>query len=144
MLTVDSLVQVMDSIKHITTESANNTATDSYQWAYWLGGALAVGAIAALGILRYNKFSKEEKALKQKMKTGEVDFDGVINSAFHSKKLADELKRKCHPDLFSTQPELIGKATEIFALVVKNQYDYKALLKLKERAEKELFVHFKI
>ena len=56
--------------------------------------------------------------------------------------LYDLLKKKCHPDRFSTQPELVEKATEIFALIVKNKYNHQALLELKERAEKELNIHF--
>ena len=139
MNATDSLVQVMDTIKNVTSVTGDATSVKSYQWAYWLGGALALGVIA-LGYLKRRK--SEQDLLKQKMKGEKVDFDGVIHSAFHSKELYDMLKVKCHPDRFSTQPELIRKATEIFALIVKNKYNYQALSELKVRAEKELFIHF--
>ena len=136
----DSLVQVMDTIKNVVNATSNSAASgDSYQWAYWLGGILAAGVIA-LGVLK-NRNAEQEK-LKKKMKSGNVDFDSVINSAFHSQEMYDLLKKECHPDRFATQPELVEKATEIFALIVKNKYNHQALLELKERAEKELNIHF--
>lgn len=140
MNTTDSLIQVMDTVKNIVdTTSKNISHGNSYEWAYWLGGFLAVGIIA-LGLLKQQTSEKEK--LKQKMKTGEVDFNGVISSAFHSQELYDMLKKKCHPDRFSNCPQLIDKATEIFSLISKNKYNHKALLKLKERAEKELKIDF--
>ena len=140
MNTTDSLVQVMDTVKNVVNATSNNAVSgDSYQWAYWLGGILAAGVIA-LGVLKSR--NAEQEKLKKKMKSGNVDFDSVINSAFHSQEMYDLLKKKCHPDRFSTQPELVEKATEIFALIVKNKYNHQALLELKERAEKELNIHF--
>lgn len=136
----DSLVQVMDTVKNVANATSNSTASgDSYQWAYWLGGILAAGVIA-LGVLKSR--DTEQEKLKKKMKSGNVDFDKVINSAFHSQEMYDILKTKCHPDRFIGNPDLIAKATEIFALISKNKYNQEALLKLKERAEKELGIHF--
>ena len=131
----------MDTVKNIAAATSDNVSSsgDTYQWAYWLGGLLAAGVIA-LGLLK--RRNAEQNVLKQKLKKGKIDFDGVINSAFHAQEMYDLLKKKCHPDRFSTQPEQVGKATEIFALIVKNKYDYKALCQLKERAERELNIHF--
>lgn len=141
MNTTDSLTQVMDTVKNaVSTATTNAPQDDSYQWAYWLGGVLAAGAIA-LGVFKHR--SSEHYRLKRKLKSESVDFDGVINNAFHSQELYNELKKKVHPDRFSTQPELIDKATEIFALIVKNKFNHKALCELKVRAERELGVEFK-
>lgn len=140
MNTTDSLTQVMDTVAQAANAAATNTTQGgSNQWAYWLGGVLAAGVIA-LGLLKHR--SSEHYQLKQKLKDGSVDFNGVINSAFHSQEMYDLLKKKVHPDRFSTQPELVDKATEIFALIVKHKYDHKTLCELKERAEKELNIKF--
>lgn len=140
MNTTDSLTQVMDTVKNTVATAVTSTSQgDSYQWAYWLGGVLAAGVIT-LGLLKHR--SSEHYRLKQKLKSESVNFDGVINSAFHSQELYDELKKKVHPDRFSTQPELIDKATKIFALIVRNKFNHKALYELKLRAEKELGVKF--
>ena len=88
------------------------------------------------------RWNPEQEEIKRKWKKGEVDFDAVINSAFHSQEMYDRLKKKCHPDRFATQPELLGKATEIFALITKHKYDYAMLCELKEKAERELNVKF--
>lgn len=140
MNTMDSLTQVVDTVKNaVSTTTTNITQEDSYHWAYWLGGVLAAGVIS-LGLLKHR--NSEYYRLKQKLKSESVDFDGVINNVFHSQELYDELKKKVHPDRFVTQPELINKATEIFALIVKNKFNHKTLCELKERAEKELSLKF--
>lgn len=142
MRTTDSLIQVMDTVTNaVNTATTNTTQSDSHQWAYWLGGVLAAGVIA-MGLFKHR--DSEHYKLKNKLKKETVDFDGVINNAFHSQELYDILKKKVHPDRFSTQPEMIDKATEIFALIVKNKFNHTALNELKERAEKELGVKFKI
>ena len=97
MHTTDSLTQIMDTMNQV----GNVASDDSYQWAYWLGGLLAAGVIA-LGVLK--RRNAEQAALKRKWQKGEVDFDAVINSAFHSQEMYDLLKKRCHPDRFSTQP----------------------------------------
>ena len=140
MSIMDSLTQVMDTVSNVTQPIATNTSTNgSYQWAYWVGAALAT-CVIALGLLK--KKNSEQDVLKKKMKEGDIDFGNVINSAFYSKELYDILKKKCHPDRFAGNPVLIEKSTEIFAFITKNKYDHISLLKLKERAEKELFVKF--
>lgn len=139
MNTTDSLIQVMDTIRTVTEATNGTPSGDSHQWAYWLGGLLAAGVIA-LGVLK--RRNTEQEKLRKKMKSGNVDFDSVINSAFHSQEMYDMLIRKCHPDRFSTQPELVKKADEISKLIVANKFNHQALLELKEMAEKELGIHF--
>lgn len=139
-MNTDSLTQVMDTVKNVANATGNANPPDAHSWTYWVGGALALGVIVFAAALKQRNPKRE--ALKQKLKSGTVDFDGLMNSAFHSQELYDELKKKCHPDRFSTNPRLVEKATEIFALITKNKYNYQALAELKERAEKELHVKF--
>ena len=63
--------------------------------------------------------------------------------SFKAKALYDKLKRVCHPDKFAKNEILTQKATEIFSLMVRNKHNYSELLKLKERAEKELNINIK-
>ena len=99
MSIMDSLTQVMDTVSNVTQPIATNTSTNgSYQWAYWVGAALAT-CVIALGLLK--KKNSEQDVLKKKMKEGDIDFGNVINSAFYSKELYDILKKKCHPDRFA-------------------------------------------
>lgn len=139
-MNTDSLTQVADTVQHMANATGNANPPDAHSWIYWVGGALILGIIALAAALK--RRTPQQEALKQKLKSGTVDFDGLMNSAFHSQELYDELKKKCHPDRFSTNPQLVQKATEIFALITKNKYNYQALAKLKERAEKELHVKF--
>lgn len=131
----------MDTIKNVVVNTAttNTSQADAAQWPYWIGGVLAAGVIA-LGVLKHR--NSEHYRLKKKLKSESVDFDQVINNAFHSQELYDELKKKVHPDRFAAQPELIDKATEIFALIVKNKFNHTALSELKKRAELELNIKF--
>ncbi|MBQ8531174.1 MAG: hypothetical protein IJ430_08455 [Parabacteroides sp.] len=139
MNSIDSLTQVVDTLTNTVNTTAKVSQTESYQWVYWLGGAIAI-ALVSYGIVR--RRSSKYFQLKQKMKSEPVDFNGVINNAFYSQELYDMLKKKCHPDRFSTNPILEEKATKIFALIVENKYNYKALSLLKSRAEKELNITF--
>lgn len=139
-MNTDSLTQVADTMQYMANATGNANPPDAHSWIYWAGGALTLGIIALTAALK--RRTPQQEALKQKLKSGTVDFDGLMNSAFHSQELYDELKKKCHPDRFSTNPQLVQKATEIFALITKNKYNYQALAKLKERAEKELHVKF--
>ena len=45
---------------------------------------------------------KKRKEVKDKLKSGHIDFENTINSAFNSKPLYDKLKVLCHPDRFAS------------------------------------------
>lgn len=47
---------------------------------------------------------KKRKEVKDKLKSGHIDFENTINSAFNSKPLYDKLKVLCHPDRFANTP----------------------------------------
>ena len=59
----------------------------------------------------------------------------VIESIASAKALHKELIRKAHPD---KNPEKVDLAQELSELINVNRFNYRELLKLKERIEKEL------
>lgn len=61
--------------------------------------------------------------------------NNVVESIVKSKMLYKELIRKSHPDKHPQKDELAKEFTE---LVNNNRYNYRELLKLKERIENEL------
>lgn len=93
-------------------------------------------------LLAYFARKKEIRKAKKKVLEEDIDFDNIVSSAFHAKKLYDELKTVCHPDRFHDS-ETIAKATELFQLIVQNKGNYDELIKLKERIYKELPINAK-
>ena len=93
-------------------------------------------------LLAYFARKKEIRKTKKKVLEEDIDFDNIVSSAFHAKKLYDELKTVCHPDRFHDS-ETIAKATELFQLIVQNKGNYDELIKLKERIYKELPINAK-
>lgn len=92
--------------------------------------------------LQYIARRREINKGKKKIFEEQIDFDNIVSSAFHAKKLYDELKIICHPDRFHDL-ETITKATELFQLATQNKGNYNALVKLKERIYKELPINEK-
>ncbi len=132
----DSLV--IDSVKNVMQSKSTN-GTD-VTWIYYTV-ALVMTIAIVLGIIAYFRSDRYKMKKKLKDKNTSVDFDGVMRSAFMAKDLYDQLKGKCHPDKFATEPEKMKVATEIFALLVKNKHNYDELCKLKDRAIKELNIN---
>ncbi len=85
---------------------------------------------------------KKRKEVKDKLKSGHIDFENTINSAFNSKPLYDKLKVLCHPDRFASTP-LEREANAIFQEIQVNRYDYSKLMDLKDLAIKTLHINFK-
>lgn len=128
-------------ISSIINETEAHAPSTHKEWLYVL--LLIILASIVIGLLAYfrsDRYKKKRALLKQEEN---VDFNNVMNNAFLSKQLYDELKSRCHPDKFATDEALSVKATEIMALIVKNKHNYKELLDLKERAVKELGINFK-
>ena len=67
-----------------------------------------------------------------------IDFDNIVNSAFHSSDLYNRLKVKCHPDRFANDIKKQTIALELFQLINKNRNNIKALEELKLDAESKL------
>lgn len=85
---------------------------------------------------------EKRKEVKDKLKSGHIDFENTINSAFNSKPLYDKLKVLCHPDRFASTP-LEREANAIFQEIQINRYNYSKLMDLKDRAIKTLHINFK-
>lgn len=136
----DTLIQ--DGIKLAAQAVAKSTETNEpTNWWMWLAIA-EFGLIAFLilkGKLKLKETAKQHfknESLKQ-----DIDFNNVIISSFHSTQLFDELKRKCHPDLFSTEKEKNIIAENIFQEITKSRNNVKRLLELKEEAIQKLNIN---
>lgn len=93
-------------------------------------------------LLAYFARKKEIRKAKGRVLEEDIDFDNIVSSAFHAKKLYDELKAVCHPDRFQ-DAETVSKATELFQLVTQNKGNIDALLQLKVRIYNELPIRTK-
>lgn len=72
--------------------------------------------------------------------TANVDFSAITHDWEKSKRLYDVLKKKCHPDLYTGKQNEV--ATQLFQMLMEKKYNYAELLKIKERAERELGATF--
>jgi len=72
--------------------------------------------------------------------TSNVDFSAITHDWEKSKHLYDVLKKKCHPDLYTGKQNEM--ATQLFQILMEKKYNYAELLKIKERAERELGATF--
>jgi hypothetical protein len=87
------------------------------------------------GKLRIIQKMREQK--REILSKDNIDYDNIIKSSFNSQSLYDSLKKKCHPDRF-LEKEKNAIATEIFARIVENKYNYQALQEIKDDAETKL------
>ncbi|MCQ2304588.1 MAG: hypothetical protein MJZ97_06325 [Bacteroidales bacterium] len=99
--------------------------------------------IALLIFRKSDKRTDEKSKIKNDVKNeGDINFDNTLMSAFHSKKLYDELKTKCHPDRFVGDDEKMAIANTIFQEITKNKRNFQKLEELKIEAEEKLNVNF--
>ena len=70
-------------------------------------------------------FLNKNKALRE----SDSEMDNVIDSMFNSKPLYDELKVKCHPDLFMDE-EKKEKAQSLFQKLQKSKHKEFRLLRI--------------
>ena len=84
----------------------------------------------------------ESQQYKQEVmsETANVDFSTITHDWDKSKRLYDILKKKCHPDLYTGKQNEV--ATQLFQMLMEKKYNYAELLKIKERAERELGATF--
>ena len=134
----DTLQVAKETInKSITSE--NN---EQINWWLWV----AIIEFLIIIFLMLKQRFKPKDSIKQKFKkeslSQEIDFNNIINSSFNSKQLYDDLKVKCHPDLFPTDKEKNIIAENIFQEITKNQNNVKRLIELKEEAKQKLNINF--
>ena len=119
--------------------SPNN---EEINWWFWI----AIIEFIFILFLVLKQFKKPRDTQKQKFKEEsleqEIDFNNIINSSFNSKQLYDELKVKCHPDLFPTDVEKNLIAEKLFQEITENQNNVKRLIELKELAKQKLNINF--
>lgn len=129
-LEIENLLPIVETTKELNK-----------MWLYCIIGVILF--FICLIWMLWTYFHSERMGLKHRLQQQEkeLDFKNIMDSAFGAKKLYDDLKGKCHPDNFSTNLILFDKATEIFALIVENRYNYRELILLKERAKRELNIN---
>jgi hypothetical protein len=125
--------------KSIVSES-----NEHINWWMWI----AIIEFVFIVFLIIKQKNKPKDTIKQKFKKEsleqEIDFNNIINSSFNSKQLYDELKVKCHPDLFPTDKEKNLIAENLFQEITENQNNAKRLIELKEEAKQKLNINYKI
>lgn len=138
----DSITQVTDTLRKSASTVIPGTETNSWEMiSLALIVALIIVAITIV-ITKRHKTHKNNIPInnlrKQVNQDGDIDFGNIMNSAFLSKALYDELKVKCHPDRFVSDPIKQQLADDLFQRVTQNKVNYKVLLELKKKAEETL------
>ena len=126
--------------KAITNSSKIVVATtDIWMW-------IAILEFIIICFLFLTSTLKKKQSSKQRFKDEtlgqDIDFNNIINSSFHSTKLYDELKIKCHPDKFYADPKLNSMATKLFQEITKNKTNIRRLQELKLEAQQKLNIKF--
>lgn len=87
---------------------------------------------------RHLSCKSEKQQYKQDVikETSNVEFSAITHDWEKSKRLYDVLKKKCHPDLYTGEKNVV--ATQLFQMLTERKYNYTELIKIKERGEKEL------
>ncbi|MCL1934210.1 MAG: hypothetical protein FWF53_10430 [Candidatus Azobacteroides sp.] len=137
----DTLIH--DSLKAAVQAVTKSTETrEPTNWWMWL----AIAEFGFIAFLILKERLKPRESARQHFKNEslkqDIDFNNIINSSFHSAQLYDELKVKCHPDLFPTDKEKSIIAENLFQEITKNKNNIKRLLELKEEAAQKLNINF--
>ena len=86
---------------------------------------------------KLSSIQKRRDIKREILSEDKIDYNNIIQSSFNSQPLYDSLKKKCHPDRFLNKEQNLI-ATELFARIVENKYNYQVLKALKEEAENKL------
>lgn len=127
----------------MNTEIIQETMNENQDFNLWFYIAIVEAIIIIILVLFIlnNKLKMDDLSTRFKDKAlsedNKVDFSNVINSAFNSQSLYDELRRKCHPDRFIDE-NLKREADEISQELGKYKNDLSKLEEIKERAQKIL------
>lgn len=126
----------------MNTEIIQETMNENQDFNLWFYIAIVEAIIIIILVLFIlnNKLKMDDLSTRFKDKAlseDKVDFSNVINSAFNSQSLYDELRRKCHPDRFIDE-NLKREADEISQELGKYKNDLSKLEEIKERAQKIL------
>lgn len=108
----------------------------------WVAIAEFVLILMILVTLKFKSTNDPAKKFKKDALDQDVDFNNILNSSFNSGPLYKDLKVKCHPDRFATNPELNAIADELFQEITRNKLNLKKLNELKLEAEQKLNIKF--
>ena len=138
--TIDTLVSNSDSTRDLVGSTLS--AWDANAWTI-----IAIIEFVIILVVTYVIHKKQnlspKRLVKKKALSENVDFDNIVNSAFHAKALYDQLKVKCHPDRFVNEPARERLALELSQQISKNKNNVKELQIIKQRAIDELNINFK-
>ena len=141
MMTI--ILQIQDSVNAVKYSMETMLPqSDSNLWM-WISIFEAICIIVLLLILlvSQNKYTEIQRQFKANAQKEDVDFNNIIVSSFHAGDLYNQLKKVCHPDRFSSNPELMSKADNLFQQITQNKHDLKKLQELKAEAMKELHIN---
>lgn len=126
-----------DTIQQLTDQMQQ---TSSMGINIWLIVAIVEFAVIVYLLLTKLNISNSKKAQikNEVMQEGSIDFRNVLNNAFNSKEIYDDLKKKCHPDRFVDDAEREAIANELFQRITQNQHNIDNLRKLREEAVRKL------
>lgn len=122
----------------ITVMTQNTATTSNINWWMWI--AIAELIIIAIIIFLKAKSNKTINATRKSDST--IDFDNILNSSFHARKLYGELIKKCHPDRYPADFDKNRIATELSFKIAQNKNNYKKLQELKQEAIQKLNINF--
>ena len=126
-----------DTIHQLTGQMQQTSSTGIN---IWLIVAIVEFAVIVYLLLTKLNISNSKKAQikNEVMQEGSIDFSNVLNNAFNSKEIYDDLKKKCHPDRFVDDAEREAIANELFQRITQNQHNIDKLRKLREEAVQKL------
>ena len=126
-----------DTIQQLTGQMQQTSSMGINIWLIVAIVEFAVIVYLLLTKLNMNN-GKKARIKNEVMQEGSIDFSNVLNNAFNSKKIYDELKKKCHPDRFVDDAEREAIANDLFQRITQNQHNIDNLNKLREEAVQKL------
>lgn len=139
------ILQMQDSsntVKYLSEIMMPQTDNNSlWMWIAIFETICIVFLLILFLLRRQSKYTQNQQQFKTNAKKGKVDFNNIIVSSFHASELYNQLKKVCHPDRFSSEPELMVKADNLFQQITQNKHDLKKLQELKVEAMKELHIN---
>ena len=126
-----------DTIQQLTGQMQQTSSTGINIWLIVTIVEFAVIVYLLLTKLNISN-SKKAQIKNEVMQEGSIDFSNVLNNAFNSKEIYDDLKKKCHPDRFVDDAEREVIANELFQRITQNQHNIDNWRKLREEAVQKL------
>ena len=124
-------------INDVIVENNSNSFTELFSFLIVFILGIIVGSV--LSKMWSSKNSTNYNKQKKDILSKEVDFDNIMDSAFESKELFNQLKKKCHPDLFIGNDILVEKANVIFQDLSENKNNFKVLKEIEKKIEDHLY-----